>query len=67
MGVEFLDRDDSFRARMVEQVCHIEQYKRQVLETEGRVLNGEQAAKEWIRRYAASFPNLLPDDEDQGS
>jgi hypothetical protein len=41
---------------MVEQICHIEHYKREVAEREGRELSGQQAAKEWIAKYAASFP-----------
>ncbi len=56
IGVEFLHPRDVFRARMVEQVCHIEHYKREVLEREGRTLSSEQAAMEWIEKYAAEFP-----------
>lgn len=56
VGVRFKDVDDAFRARMVEQVCHIEHYKKKVLETEGRTLTGAQAALEWIARFAADFP-----------
>ena len=62
VGVSFLQAGDRFRVRMVEQVCHIEHYKTEVLATEGRVINGEQAAREWIGRYAGSFP-LLDDEE----
>jgi Tfp pilus assembly protein PilZ len=56
IGIQFLDKHDVFRARMVEQICHIEQYKREVLEKEGRTLTGEEAAAEWIAQYATSFP-----------
>lgn len=56
IGIEFLDKDDMFRARMVEQVCHIEQYKHEVLKNEGRKLSGEEAALEWIQKYAPQFP-----------
>lgn len=56
VGVRFLESADAFKARMVEQVCHIEQYKRDVLETEGRRLSGAAAAREWISKYAADFP-----------
>ena len=59
IGIEFISKDTLFVARMVEQVCHIEQYKREVEIKEGRVLTGEQAAKEWIERYAATFPQWL--------
>ncbi|HEY9197762.1 MAG TPA: PilZ domain-containing protein [Gammaproteobacteria bacterium] len=56
IGVAFLDAQDEYRARMVEQVCHIEHYKKEVLEREGRMLSGEQAAREWIHKYAQDFP-----------
>jgi hypothetical protein len=60
VGVEFLDRDDLFRARMVEQICHIEQYRQEVREHDGRTLSGHEAALEWIEKYAPSFPR--PED-----
>lgn len=56
IGVQFLDADDAFRARMVEQVCAIDSYRRQVEAEEGRVLSRDEAAQEWIRRYAGRFP-----------
>ena len=58
VGVAFCDPEDAFKTRMVEQVCHIEHYKREVLEKEGRQLTSEQAALEWIERYASKFPRL---------
>ncbi len=57
IGVAFPDREEAFRTRMVEQICHIEHYKREVWEREGRRLSGEEAAAEWIGRYAATFPS----------
>ena len=56
IGVQFVHQDDLFVARMVEQVCHIEHYKRLVAQREGRKLTGQQAAREWIAKYAATFP-----------
>lgn len=56
VGVRFTDAGQRFRMRMVEQVCHIEQYKKELLEKEGRDLTGEQAAMEWIKRFAKDFP-----------
>ena len=43
---------------MVEQVCQIEHYRREVLRVEGRVLDAESAAVEWIGRYAAEFSTM---------
>ena len=57
IGVEFLDAGDAFRARMVEQVCSIERYRREVRDTEGRELSREEAATEWIREHAGRFPD----------
>jgi len=57
VGAQFLEETDAFRARMVEQVCHIEDYRRRVYEAEGRFLSGDQAAREWIQRFASTFPD----------
>jgi hypothetical protein len=56
LGVEFLAQDDAFRARMVEQVCYIENYRTEIFLAEGRVLTSEEAAIEWIRKFASDFP-----------
>jgi hypothetical protein len=56
VGLQFVDASTAFRARMVEQVCHIENYKREVEQHEGRKLSGDTAAKEWISKYGADFP-----------
>ncbi len=56
VGVEFLDQDILFRLRMVEQICHIEHYRRSVQENQGRALSSHEAALEWIERYAEVFP-----------
>jgi Tfp pilus assembly protein PilZ len=57
VGVEFTDHRTEHAARMVEQVAYIESYKKQVREREGRTISGEQAAFEWIAKYAGSFPD----------
>lgn len=58
VGVTFLDAEVAFLARMVEQVCHIEDYRKSVSRSEGRELSAEEAATEWIDRYAAQFPAI---------
>ena len=58
VGIRFNVPEDAFRARMVEQVCHIEQYRQNVLRTEGRRLDRDEAAQEWITRYAKNFPAI---------
>jgi c-di-GMP-binding flagellar brake protein YcgR len=66
VGVEFLDVEDAYRGRMVEQVCHIEQYRLEVLKQEGRRLSSEEAAAEWIAKYASQFPDTGPEDGPAG-
>ncbi|MDH5547254.1 MAG: PilZ domain-containing protein [Gammaproteobacteria bacterium] len=62
VGTELMDQEDAFRARMIEQICHIEHYKREVASSEGRILNGEEAAREWIALFAAEFPRIEESD-----
>jgi hypothetical protein len=54
VGVRFANDDEYFRVRMVEQVCQIEEYRQQLADV-GRKLTTEEAAIEWIRRFAADF------------
>ena len=56
IGVEFEGSRDIFRLRMIEQICHIEHYRKEIKLAEGRDLSSEQAAKEWISQYADDFP-----------
>lgn len=56
LGVEFLDRDDAYRVRMVQQVCRIEMYRQELQLRSGKRVSKERASKEWIEKYAESFP-----------
>jgi hypothetical protein len=60
LGVEFLSPEDQFRGRMVQQVCRIHAYRQRISITEGRRLSEEEAAAEWIARYASEFPDPEP-------
>jgi hypothetical protein len=57
IGVQFLDSAAAFRSRMVQQVCSIERYRRQIQQQEGRSLTPQEAAAEWVARYAGRFPD----------
>jgi c-di-GMP-binding flagellar brake protein YcgR len=57
VGVQFLDASVAFRSRMVQQVCSIENYRKEVREREGRTLTAQEAAEEWIARYGGRFPD----------
>ncbi len=54
VGVRFASDDEYFRMRMVEQICQIEAYRQQLTGI-GRNLTTEEAALEWINRFAADF------------
>ncbi len=56
IGVQFADDNEQFKLRMVEQLCYIERYKKDILINEGRELTGEEAALEWIAKHADEFP-----------
>jgi hypothetical protein len=56
VGVQFSDSLDAFSIRMIEQICHIEQYKKEVLKKEKRKLSNDEAASEWIEKFATKFP-----------
>ncbi|MDH2434900.1 PilZ domain-containing protein [Pokkaliibacter sp. MBI-7] len=58
LGVRFSDENTAFAVRMIEQICHIEQYRHEVEEQEGRSLSSEEAATEWIGKHAGHFPGL---------
>lgn len=58
VGIEFEKSRDVFRLRMIEQICHIEHYRKEILLQEGRKLTSKEAASEWIARYASDFPEL---------
>jgi len=56
LGIRFRDRENAMRARMLEQLSHIYRYRQQQLQQQGRFISLDQAAHEWIARYAALFP-----------
>lgn len=55
VGVQFEEDNEHHSMRMIEQACHIEHYRKQASEY-GRSLSEDEAAKEWIERFAAYFP-----------
>lgn len=57
IGVSFYSAEETQRVRMVEQLCRIEAYRQDVKAAEGRNLSSEEAAAEWIAKFAADFPD----------
>lgn len=56
VGLKFVNTQEAYKSRMVQQICQIEEYRHQVFEREGRMLNSDQAAMEWIEKNAENFP-----------
>jgi hypothetical protein len=56
VGVNFFDSDTQYRIRIIEQICQIEHYRKDVQRREGRIISAEKAAEEWIEKYASDFP-----------
>jgi len=54
-GLRFHDERSHFRARLVEQISHIESYC-QVQRRLGRDIDIDGAAREWVEKYASRFP-----------
>lgn len=54
VGVQFSDPEEAFKARMAEQLCQIEIYRKK-LAGQGRMLDPDTAACEWIGMYAEDF------------
>ncbi|RME33412.1 MAG: hypothetical protein D6786_07830 [Gammaproteobacteria bacterium] len=48
--------EDACRARIVEQICHIECYLKERQLREGQTGEREQRAREWVEQFAAHFP-----------
>lgn len=57
VAVNFDEGINAYVLRMVEQICHIENYRQQMHSAQGRILSGDEAAREWIAQYAAAFPS----------
>ena len=55
VGVAFEDSADAYRMRLVEQACHIQQYRLDQVVQQGRYLTLDEAAAEWIQQYAPYF------------
>ena len=52
-----LSGEEMFRLRMEGQCQQIMRYRLQVLRESGRLLSSDEAAMEWIERFAASYGN----------
>jgi hypothetical protein len=53
-----VEADNITNIKMIEQISQIENFRREVEQRDGRKLNSEQAAREWVSKYAGDFPAL---------
>lgn len=58
IGIWLEQKADAHRARMVEQICHIETYLKDKHRKEGPFVSRERVAEEWISKFAGSFPGI---------
>ena len=58
VGLEFDDPDRIERLKMIDQICQIEAFRKEIEQIDGESLSSEQAAREWVRRYAGEFSAL---------
>jgi hypothetical protein len=56
VGVWMSSREAAARLRIVEQICHIECYLNEKRERDGHTVTRENAAQEWISKFASTFP-----------
>lgn len=52
VGVSFDSYQTVFRMRMIEQLCYIEDYRNQILNSEDRQITSEEASQEWIAKFS---------------
>ena len=62
VGIEF-NAQEAFKSKMVEQLCQIEEYRQLMLREQGREIDGEEAAREWISRHAREFSDSFQGDD----
>ena len=53
LGIEHCGEKNKAQLKMVEQISNIEHYRNEVKITEGRILTGEEAAREWVSIYSS--------------
>lgn len=57
-GVVFVDSPGAFRAKLAEEALEILEYRKVLSRELGRDVSEEEAAREWIKKFAGQFPCL---------
>ncbi len=58
-GVAFSDATSAFRAKLAEQILEIRSYQKSLAKKTGKDLSEEEAAREWIAKFAKHFSSLF--------
>ena len=58
VGLEFEDPEEVDRLKTVDQICQVENFRKEKERLEGRQLSSEQAASEWISQITGNFSAL---------
>ncbi len=64
VGLTFTSPAEAYKGRMIEQVCHIEHYRRELEQRQGRRLTLDEAANEWIEHFADRFAQTGRDSDE---
>lgn len=56
-GVRFVDYPSAFLAKLAEEAIEILEYRKRLARETGRDVSEEEAARLWINRYGATFPD----------
>jgi len=52
VGVSFDNYQTVLRMRMIEQICYIEDYRKEVLSNENRAISAQEASREWNEKFS---------------
>ena len=58
-GVFFSDHTSAFEAKLAEETLEVINYQKKISKTLGYAVSEEDAAREWIKKYARFFPKRL--------
>lgn len=58
-GVLFLNANDAFRAKLAEEMLQIKIFREKISKEQGREFTEEEAARQWIDKYAKKFGELF--------
>lgn len=58
MGILFMDSPSAFRAKLAEEALEILRYRKEQFVETGAEISEEEAARQWIQKFAKDFPDF---------